>query len=197
VEGLIGAGALALAILGLVNILPFWMAAIATIAAGAAFLIEGITISSRMADLMESDKAGQFDITEVGGGVSAEYLAGLAGITLGILALFGIAPLPLMAIAVIAFGGALIMGSGATSRLNRFASITGANSNARIMAKEAVSTASGMQVLAGVGAVVLGIFALTDQPSLTFVLVGLLVSGAAGFLSGTALGGKLLRSFRS
>jgi hypothetical protein len=57
VEGLVGAGALALAILGLVGILPLWMAAIGTIAAGAAFLIEGIAISSRMADLMEADKS--------------------------------------------------------------------------------------------------------------------------------------------
>lgn len=194
-EGIAGAGALALGIMGLVNILPLWMAAIGTIAAGAAFLIEGIAISSRMADLVESDRSGHFDITEIGGGVSAEYLAGLAGITLGILALLGISPLPLMAAAVIAFGGALIMGSGTTSRLNYFGAAE-VNPATRTMAREALSAASGMQIVAGVGAVVLGIFALVDQPNLTFVLVGLVVTGAAGFIGGSTLGGKLLTIFR-
>ncbi len=195
VEGLVGAGALALAILGLVGILPLWMAAIGTIAAGAAFLIEGIAISSRMADLMEADKSGRFDVSEIGGGVSAEYLAGLAGIALGVLALLGISPLPLMAAAVIAFGGALIMGSGTTSRLNSFAAAE-VNPATKAMAREALSAASSLQIVAGVGAVVLGIFALVDQPNLTFVLVGLVVTGAAGFVGGTTLGGKLLTTFR-
>lgn len=196
VESLVGAGALALAILGLANIFPFWMATIATIAVGAAFLIEGIAISSRMADLMESDKAGQFDVAEVGGGISAEFLAGLAGITLGILALLGVLPTTLMAIAVIVFGGALIMGSGTTSRLNYLSATRFTTDNAKIMAKEAVNAAAGLQIVAGVGAVVLGILALVDQPRFEFVLIGLLVTSASRFFSGSALGGRLLGMFR-
>lgn len=196
VEALVGAGAVALAILGLANILPFWMATIATIAIGAAFLIEGISISSRMADMMESDRTGQFDIAEVGGGISSEFLAGLSGITLGILALLGVLPTTLMAIALIVFGGALIMSSGTTSRLNYLSHGNWTTDNAKIMAKEAVNAAAGLQVVAGVGSAVLGILALVDQPRFTFVLVGLLVVAASRLITGTALGGRLMGMFR-
>ncbi|HEX3019602.1 MAG TPA: hypothetical protein VHP36_04840 [Chitinispirillaceae bacterium] len=196
VEGLVGAGALALAILGLADVLPSWMAIVATITVGAAFLIEGIAISSRMADLMESDKSGQLDIADVGGGITSEFLAGLGGITLGVLALLGIIPETLMAIAVIVFGGALMLGSGTTSRLNYLNAFKLTTNNARIMAKEAVSAAAGLQIVAGVGAAVLGILALVDQPRLTFILIGLLVVSASRFFSGSALGGRLLGMFR-
>ena len=60
-------------------------------------------------EMMESDKAGHFDIAEVGGGITAEFRAGLSGITLGVLALLGIQPVTLMAIALIVYGSALIM----------------------------------------------------------------------------------------
>ena len=106
VEALVGAGAVALAILGLADILPLWMATIATIAIGAAFLIEGISISSRMAEMMESDKAGHFDIAEVGGGYPGISLVSVespwdVGFTC-------IQPVTLMAIALIVWCGVLI-----------------------------------------------------------------------------------------
>jgi hypothetical protein len=196
VEALVGAGAVALAILGLADILPLWMATIATIAIGAAFLIEGISISSRMAEMMESDKAGHFDIAEVGGGITAEFLAGLSGITLGVLALLGIQPVTLMAIALIVYGGALIMSSGTTSRLNYLSNINLPTNSAKMMAKEALNAAAGLQVVAGVGSAVLGILALVDQPRFTFVLVGLLIVSASRLITGTALGGRLMGMFR-
>jgi hypothetical protein len=196
VEALVGAGAVALAILGLANILPLWMATIATIAIGAAFLIEGVSISSRMADLMESEKTGQFDIAEVGGGITSEFLAGLSGITLGVLALLGILPATLMAVALIVYGGALIMSSGTTARLNYLSHVNMPTDSAKIMAKEALNAAAGLQVVAGVGSAVLGILALVDQPRFTFILVGLLIVSASRLITGTALGGRLMGMFR-
>ena len=39
-------------------------------------------------DLMEESTRSNFDMAEVGGGLTAEFLAGMAGVVLGILALF-------------------------------------------------------------------------------------------------------------
>jgi hypothetical protein len=195
-EGVVGAAGLTLAILGLVGILPFWMATIGTIAVGAAFLIEGGAIASRMSDLMETDKTGQFDITEIGGGMTAEFLAGLAGITLGILALLGVSPLLLMAVAVIVYGGALVMGSPTTSRLNYLSATRYGDDTQKMVTREAVGAAATLQLLIGIGTAVLGILAIVDEPRFTFILIGLLAASFAGLVSGSALGSRMLSMFR-
>ena len=195
-EGLIGAGVAALAIIGLANIFPFWMAAIATIAMGAALLFEGGAISSRMSSLMESDRQGHFDVSEIGGGMTAGFIAGLAGITLGILALLGVFPTTLLAISVIVFGGALVIGSSTASKLNYLAAERYGTENAKVIAREALGAAAQVQLLAGIGIVVLGILALVDEPQFTFILVGLLAAGSAALISGSAISSRLTSMFR-
>lgn len=101
-----------------------------------------------------------------------------------------------MAIALIVYGGALIMSSGTTSRLNYLSNINLPTNSAKMMAKEALNAAAGLQVVAGVGSAVLGILALVDQPRFTFVLVGLLIVSASRLITGTALGGRLMGMFR-
>ena len=55
--------------------------------------------------------------TCMGGGFTAEFVGGAAGIVLGILALVGIAPEILCSVAVLVFGGTLLFGSGMTGML--------------------------------------------------------------------------------
>lgn len=189
-EALVGAAAAVLAILGLANIWPGYMASIATIAVGAALLFQGIAIASRYSDLARRTGG-----SEVGGGVSAEILGGIAGIALGILALMGIMPATLTPVAIIVFGGALLIGSAATAQLNSL-STWRMTDRARDVTRSAIEMASGTEVLIGIAAVVLGILALLGMAPRTLVLVALLGLGATVLFSGSAVSSRMLSIFR-
>ena len=117
-ESLGGVGAMTLAIPGLASVLPFYLASIAAIAAGTALLAEGSAVTAQFSDLRSSATHGRVDLAELGGGMTTEMLGGLAGVTLGVLALVGVDPASLLATATLVFGGTLLVGSGLTARLN-------------------------------------------------------------------------------
>jgi hypothetical protein len=153
-------------------------------------LFKAIAIAAEYPKLLSKTDA---SMSGLGGGISAEFLAGGAGIVLGILALLGLEFEPLTAIAVIVFGCGLIMGSSVVSRLNALkASASGADSTAQKVVGEIVSGAMGMQVLVGVSAVVLGILSLIGFEPLTLTLVALLAIGASSLLTGSAMSGKMM-----
>lgn len=192
-EAVGGIGGLVLAILGLAGVLPMLLAEIATIAIGASLLVEGGVVGARIRKLLSEIGGGVMTVAEVGGGMSVEILAGLAGVVLGILALLGTFPETLMAASVVVFGGALLLASGVTSRLNALVlEKAGIQEDAQRIAAEAVTVASGVQILLGLGALTLGVVALVGLVPLTLVLVGLLVSGAAVTISGTALASRMM-----
>jgi hypothetical protein len=185
-EAIAGAGALVLAILGLAGIFPLILAPIAVIAAGAAFLFQGAAVAARHRRLAFEAGGGG---VEIEAGMSAEMLGGLAGITLGILALIGIETVPLLAISAIVFGGALLFGSPAIYRASR------AEPEVPILdiiARETAAGAAGAQALIGIGAIALGILALVGIIPQTLVLVSVLSVGAAALLSGGALMTKMV-----
>jgi hypothetical protein len=192
-----GAGAaIVLAILGLAGALPLTMAAVATILLGAAFLLEGGAVLARYHHLVHAmQRAGEEPAirAEVGGGTTAETLAGITGLALGILSLLGVFPEVLLPVAIIAFGGGLLLGGAARSRLGSVAmEETGVGERLRHVLHEAIRASSGSQTLVGIGAIVLGILALLGIYPLTLVLVGLLAVGCAALLSGTAVGARML-----
>ena len=84
---------LVLAILGLAGVVPMYMAFIATIVLGVALLFEGWALASRYSKLLSEMGGGLLTATELGGGITAEFLAGAAGVALGILALLGVVPM--------------------------------------------------------------------------------------------------------
>ena len=88
--------------------------------------------------------------------MSAEFVGGATGITLGLLALLAVAPVTLTSVAVIVFGGALLLGSGANWRVSSALS-GGDTQRGEEMARQAVNAASGAQVLVALGSAVLGI----------------------------------------
>jgi hypothetical protein len=185
-----GAAAVVLAILGLAGIYPHLLVSVATIAIGVSLLFKAIAIAAEYPRILARTDSSS---AELGGGMSAEFLAGCAGIVLGILALLGIEFEPLTSIAVIVFGCGLIMGSAVVSRLNALkASASGADSTAQKVVGEIVSGAMGMQVLVGVSAVVLGILSLIGIRPLTLTLVALLAIGASALLTGSAIAGKVI-----
>lgn len=92
-EIILAAAAVVLAVLGLVDILPGYMAAIATLCMGAGLLARGGGVAAALRRLARETGLDRREQAAFVGGSSAEVAAGLAGIALGILALIGIVPL--------------------------------------------------------------------------------------------------------
>ena len=191
-----GAGAAVLAVIGLAGGLPGYMAAIATIAIGGALVAQGGAIAARWSEVMHELDGGQYERIEVGGGMSAEMLGGAAGIALGILALVGVMPLVLLAVAAIVFAGSVLFGGASMPELSELSLGPNASSNARRMTREAVKASGATMALAGIGAGVLGIIALIGAggaATLTLILVSMLALGGALMLSGTSLASKVAK----
>jgi hypothetical protein len=192
-----GIAAIVLAVLGLANVNPTLMLPIATIAIGVAFLFEGGSIVAEYTDVISKSTETGAQVMEVGSGMTAEVVAGIAGIVLGILALLGLTSIILVASALIVYGTALALSSGMMSRLNDLKiEVSGANATAQKFAHEAVSATMGTQVLVGLAAGVLGILALIGIAPTVLVLVGLLAIGVSQILSGSAVGTRLISMFR-
>jgi len=191
-----GAAAVVLAILALAGVLPESLAAIAIIALGAAMMFKGGAVAARLAELNQELMTGTAEEAELAGGMTAETMTGIAGIVLGILALLGVAPMALMAVSLLVFGGGLLFASAANSELNELRIGGDASYRERKVLHASVSVASGSEVLVGLGAAVLGILALVGLAPLTLTLVGLLSIGASVMFAGSALGGKMAAILR-
>lgn len=196
-EAVIGGGAVILAIVGLAGGMPMLLVGIATIAVGAALMFKGASLATRFSDILNETSEGRLDMAELGAGTTTESVGGAAGITLGILAVLNVVPLMLVSVAVILFGGTVILGAGADARLNHLRVYhSEKNPLAQMVAREAVSSATVVQLMIGLSAVVLGILALLNIQSMTLVFVALLGISAAVLLSGSALSGRMLTTFR-
>jgi hypothetical protein len=169
-EALAAAGAAVLSIIGLAGIAPMFLAAIATVVLGVALLIEGGGLVTHH-DHAFADKEGLTRTGDEVGRTSAESIAGIAGIVLGIFSLLRVSPRFLLPISLIVFGAGLLMGAGIDAR-------------GKVMG-------SG-HVLVGVAGIVLGILALIGVGPMTLVLIGLLAIGFAVLISGTAWGARHL-----
>ncbi|HUW30260.1 MAG TPA: hypothetical protein VM223_01470 [Planctomycetota bacterium] len=186
-EALLGAGAVVLSILGLLNILPQYMASISVIALGAALLIGGGALAARFSRAVSAAEPSTA-AEAVQGGVAMQALAGAAVVVLGILALLGTMPATLLAISLIVIGGGSLLSSSAIARVNTVIARTSGRS-------EFTSGAAGIDVIVGLGAIVLGILALAGFNPATLILVGTLSLGAGLLLSGSALPGRAMSMF--
>jgi hypothetical protein len=196
-EGVASIVTIVLTILGLAHVAPTFLVAIATIAFGAALLVHGAAMIGEYARY--ADQAEFAAVAASGGGLSTALLAGAGGIILGILALLGIDPVDLTAIAVIAFGSALILSSNSALRLHMFklAAAQGQKSgmSGELIASEMLSSSAGMFGLTGLAAIVLGILALAGFAPVVLVLVALLALGAVNIVAGVDLTGAVVNRF--
>ncbi len=194
-QGFVGTGAVALVIIGLVAFHTYWMAAITTILVGVALMFEGTGIATRFSTLLHDTGAGRLGALELGGGMTAEMLGGVAGLALGILSLVGLVPMVLMPVAAIVYGITLVLGLGATARLNHLHIESVCDSaESRYVARTLVRSAEGVQMLFGLGSVVLGILAVIGMTPLILSMVAILAVGFSSMLSGSAVGGRMLSS---
>jgi hypothetical protein len=186
VEGLSGAGALVLSILGLVGIFPLYMLGIATILIGAALIMEGGAVTARLSHALREATSGKVELAELGGGISVEFLGGVAGVALGIVGLAGVWPYALWPVAAIVFGVAHVLGSAVTARVRAYRYAEEPEHIQKI-AGEAARGAADVQAIIGVGGIVLGILALIGFVPLTLTLITMLVFGFADMLRGPSI----------
>ena len=187
-----GGGAAVLAIIGLAGYLPLFMTSIAAIAIGGALLAHGAAVTARWADTMRRVSGDRSEQIEVGGGAGSEFFGGAAAIVLGILALAGTIPLVLLPVAAIIVGGTILLGAPAQPEIARLA--PDRDRRMSRITRDAVEGASGGMVLAGLGAIVLGILALVGVgPVYTLVQVALLAVGIALLIGGGALTARFAR----
>ncbi len=207
-KGSIGESVAALAtvvltILALAHVVPEYLIAIATIIFGATLLLHGSAIVAEYARLSARRDAATASVPTVGdGGLSAVFLAGAAGVVLGILALLGISTNELTAIAVIAFGAALILSSNSGIRMHLLSlSLATPDERAQRLASDALagemlSSSAGIFGLVGLSAIVLGILALAGFSPVVLILIALLALGSVTALNGIDFTDAMVSAYR-
>lgn len=199
VDAIGGIAAGVLAILGMTGMDPEGMAGIATIVLGAAFLIQAAAITTEYADMLQGASVrGTPGALAGGDGLAAMFIVGTAGVVLGVLALLGIAPTTLVAVAVIAFGGALVLSSGSMRQLHLLRALLPVPlpTAPEVLAGQMASGSAGIQLLTGLSAGVLGILAVAGQSTVLLSLVALLLLGITVLLTGSALSGLVMSFMR-
>lgn len=194
-ESIAGGAAIVLTIVGLAGILPHAVLAISAMAIGAGLLVKGGAVAAEHRELMTRLSDQNLEEINMDVGISVELAGGLAAIVLGILSLLTIDPAILMPAAAVIVGGALLLSSGSTQRMNAIR-MEGARKNqdagmAARIAREAVNTSAAAQGFIGLGAVVLGILGLIGLVPYQLALVAFLAAGASMALSGSAIGSRL------
>jgi hypothetical protein len=182
-EAICGIATIVLAIAGLANAEWAMMAPVATIVAGAALVFVGAAHAARCACAHESEAS--YSPT-----MSAEFLAGVTGVILGVLALLGMASGILISAAIIVYGAALMLSSVSVSHSHT----AGFTATGVATTHVATHTGHGAQLLVGLAVGVLGILALVGSNAATLNLVALLVVGAGILLAGTAITDRMFRA---
>jgi hypothetical protein len=190
-----------LAIVALTGYAPPTLSAVAVIVFGAALLIQGGTMLSEYSSIIFPVGAAGIGPQEFsGGGLPSMFLVGAAGIVLGVLALLGMAPAVLIAVAVIAFGSALVLSSNSVRQLYLLQAASSPAVVPRMggvfLAGEMASSSAGVQLLAGLATIVLGILAVAGTNPGMLTLMALLVLGVSVILTGSTLSGMVLGFMR-
>jgi hypothetical protein len=191
-----------LAIVALAGFDPELLAGIAVIVFGGALLIQAGALLSEYAHLVWPAAAVEVTADAFSGdGLAALILVGASGIVLGILALLGIAPATLIAVAVIAFGSALMLSSTSVRKLyllqtSRRQAGLGSESGGAFIASEVASSSGAVQFVAGLATTVMGIVAVCGAASGALTLAALLVLGVTLIMTGSTLSGLVLSVMR-
>jgi hypothetical protein len=126
-----------------------------------------------------------------GGEIMIYIAAGLTGIILGILGLVGIHTGYLLAAALIVFGAALILSSAAATQAVTIRTGFGAQPQVN----HSAGAVSGLEVMVGFAAIVLGILSLVLVSTWVLILVGFIAVGAALLMVSASFSGAVARLF--
>ncbi|MEJ2668513.1 MAG: hypothetical protein P8Z81_15690 [Deinococcales bacterium] len=175
----VGAAAAVLGILGLAGVLPAVLAEVAVVLVGASFIAAQGNAAGRYEPALSTAERQQLRALPLAGDVTSEFVGGLAGALMGLLALLGVASTSLLAIAIIVLGAVAIMSGRSHDRVAAMLiETTDASPRVKAIAREAAGASTGALLLIGMGAVALGILALVITTNgLSLVLVASLGLG--------------------
>jgi hypothetical protein len=197
-EGAAGIAVIVLAVIALAGVSANALASIATIIIGVGLMVQAFNAAAEASRELNASGTGAIVAdrgAEIGGEVMIGIVAGLTGIVLGILGLVAINTPYMLPAALIVFGGALIL-SGAVAARGRMVATTMTASGAPVQVSYHGSTAiSGLEILVGFAAVILGILALLLASSGILVLVGFIAVGAALLMVSATFSGAVVRLF--
>jgi hypothetical protein len=200
VDAIGGVATIVLAIIGLSGAKPEMLVAIATIVFGAALLVQGGALLSEYVGIIFPEGASNVSMEQFGGSsLSALFMAGAAGIVLGILALVGVQSPILTSVAIIAFGAGLLVSSNSVWQLHalkRAAETQATQGGSAVVAHEMAAGSAGVQSLAGLAAIVLGILALADVHSVVLELSALIALGSTLVMTGSTLSATVVNFMR-
>jgi cation transporter-like permease len=187
-----------LAIAGLAGVYPLTLLSLSAIGIGVCFLLDGAAVVRRISTSLREATEGKTQMMELGPGTTGETLAGITGIALGLLGLFGVVPVVLMLCAAIVFGAALAIGSRTRSYMHKIMLTRRQEASiSRNAVSQIVLLTTGLQVLLGLAAFALGIIGLGDAAPLTLSLVAMLVVAVALVLTSPALVSRVMPALQS
>ena len=190
-EGAAGIAVIVLAVIALAGTLSGALASIVTIVVGIGLLVQAFNSAAENSKVMAANAA---PIPDPGGEMVVDGLSGITGIILGVLALVGINAPYLVASALIVFGGALFL-SGAISLPPRAWQRTAASGQTQVVFYHGSAAASGVEILIGIAAIVLGILSLIFVGSWVLALVGFIAVGASLLMVSATFSGTMMRLF--
>lgn len=176
-EGAAGIAVIVLAILGLAAISPEVLTPIAAIVIGVGMLIESANTGIEYSRITAQGAAAT---AQLGADVTVELMAGVTGIVLGVLALIGAGTvMHLLPAALIVFGGAMLLAGFSATTVNMVSGTEALVGARMVTVQSELAPARGLQILAGITAIVLGILAFVLSAAGILLMVGILVIGAA------------------
>ena len=190
-EGAAGIAVIVLAVIALAGTSSSALASIVTILVGVGLMVQAFTSAVENSKVIAADAA---PIPDLGGEVMVDGLSGFTGIVLGILALVGVNAPYLVPSALIVFGGALLL-SGAIGLRPRASQSAALGGQTQVASYQSSAAASGMEILIGIAAIVLGILSLTFVGSWVLALVGFIAVGAALLMVSATFSGTMMRLF--
>jgi hypothetical protein len=193
-EGAAGIAVIVLAIIALAGVSVEILASIATIVIGVGLMVQAFNSAAEHSTMMAANAATGTPAARFGGDVLVDCMCGLTGIVLGILALVGVNAAHLLPAALIVFGSALLVG-GAVSERPRTLALSEPGAEASTVTYQGSAAASGMEILIGLAAIVLGILSVLMTGTSVLVLVGFIAVGAAMLFFSATFSGAVMRLF--
>ena len=194
-EGATGIAAIVLAVIALAGISAPILAAIITIVIGVGLMVQAFNSAAEGSKAAPAGLAASGPTSEVGGEVMVDCLTGITGIVLGVLALVGINAPHLIPVALIVFGGALLLGGAVQMRPRTAPVAVTATGQVQVVSHQGSAAAGGMEIMVGIAAIVLGILSLIFMSSWVLVLVGFIAVGAALLMVSATFSGAVTRMF--